>query len=469
MKPLVLGIALLTFVPASSAQSGYYVFSPPDGPDPREMTIEAALDSALAVALIQPDVIWTVRQAGLDGLTHRNRLKALVELYSEPLDERGINALEALWRAGEPREYFEDFVRDWRNRPRHATNAAWILARDPNSEMVAVMTEVPLLEIDLGYDLPDVGYAFNAALSNVRYAEFLDSLSLEWQFYSLLTDWFDIVDRCVVREPTPLIPYPFEVAFGRTVDELDPRALWAQAEFGRRAASHPAEALEAIVSFKPSRNVQHLCSREAAPPDIGAVFAEYAVDKTFPDGPPSTVPQCEGLAATVYVAADGTIVGGARDGQPYAGLLRGTTGPDVMVGTDGADVLRGSAGDDLLCGLSGDDELRGDNGNDTLYGGPGDDDLLAGSGDDRAWGGPGDDVFRGAAGDDRAWGETGNDRLLGNGGRDTLHGGDGDDRLEGGGGDDTLRGEAGQDDARGGGGTDACDAETETSCETDPD
>ena len=183
----------------------------------------------------------------------------------------------------------------------------------------------------------------------------------------------------------------------------------------------------------------------------------------------SAVPYCNGQRATIYVTREGTVAGGPDDGQPYAGTLRGTTGDDVLVGTDGADVLRGSAGDDVLCGLAGDDELRGDNGHDTLYGGPGDDTLLAGAGDDRAYGGPGNDFVRGAGGDDQAWGEAGNDRLLGNGGADALSGGDGDDRLEGGGGNDTLVGGASTDDARGGGGTDACDAETETSCETNPD
>jgi hypothetical protein len=43
-------------------------------------------------------------------------------------------------------------------------------------------------------------------------------------------------------------------------------------------------------------------------------------------------PTCAGREATVHVAA-GRIVGGPDTGQPYAGELRGTDGPDVIVGT----------------------------------------------------------------------------------------------------------------------------------------
>ena len=196
-------------------------------------------------------------------------------------------------------------------------------------------------------------------------------------------------------------------------------------------------------------------------------------------------PWCGDRPATIYVRWD-IITGGPDDGQPYTGTLTGTTGLDVIVGTDGDDTLFGLQGDDVLCGGAGDDvlrgsagddrldgglgndEVRGDAGRDLLVGGDGDDDLRGGGDADTLRGGAGNDRLTGAAGNDALWGEDGADVLLGNGGDDTLSGGPGDDTLEGGSGDDTLTGDAGTDDASGGGGTDACDAETERSCETDP-
>ena len=195
---------------------------------------------------------------------------------------------------------------------------------------------------------------------------------------------------------------------------------------------------------------------------------------------------CAGLEATVYVSADGSIVGGRDDGSPFSGTLTGTTGRDVIIGTAAADTLVGLQGDDVLCGLEGDDvlrgsagadslyggaghdELRGDNGSDALYGGDGDDDLLGGNDADVLEGESGDDFLRGAAGNDTLLGGPGNDTLLGNADDDDLRGGPGDDALEGGSGDDTLVGDADTDTASGGGGIDACEAETEVSCETDP-
>ena len=131
--------------------------------------------------------------------------------------------------------------------------------------------------------------------------------------------------------------------------------------------------------------------------------------------PVASVPQCDGVAATVYIAADGTIVGGPDSGQPYAGTLRGTNQADVIVGTNGADIIEAGNGADTVCGGAGNDTLSGGTGGDVLFGGPG------------------------------------------------------DDALSGGNGPDTLLGGAGQDTADGGRGPDACDAETERQCERDPD
>ncbi len=107
-----------------------------------------------------------------------------------------------------------------------------------------------------------------------------------------------------------------------------------------------------------------------------------------PDGIP--IPECAGVAATVFVHA-GFIVGGVDNGLPYSGRLRGSDGADVIVGTDGDDVIRGLRGNDRICGGQGQDHIRGGKGDDQLFGGPDRDILRGGAGSDRCVGGPGPD------------------------------------------------------------------------------
>jgi hypothetical protein len=105
------------------------------------------------------------------------------------------------------------------------------------------------------------------------------------------------------------------------------------------------------------------------------------------------VPQCDGRDATIYVSADGLIVGGASDGFPYRGILAGTAGSDVIVGTSEDDRILGLAGDDLLCGGAGRDWVLGGAGDDTLFGEAGNDLIVGGFGPgDLADGGSGIDL-----------------------------------------------------------------------------
>ena len=179
--------------------------------------------------------------------------------------------------------------------------------------------------------------------------------------------------------------------------------------------------------------------------------------------PSDGVARCDGRPATIYVSSDGLVVGGPRDGERYDGTLRGTDGPDVIVGTDAKDKVEAGGGDDLVCGLGGDDDLKGERGDDTLLGGAGDDKLdgkdgrdtlVGGDGDDDLKGGKGNDVLNGGAGRDKLEGEDGNDELAGGPGDDDLKGGSGDDRLSGGAGRDKVAGEAGRDTLAGGAGDD---------------
>lgn len=184
-------------------------------------------------------------------------------------------------------------------------------------------------------------------------------------------------------------------------------------------------------------------------------------------------PTCDGQPATIFVDAQGNIVGGPHNGRPYRGRLRGGDSDDVIVGTDGADSIKGGAGDDVICGGDGNDRIhggKGDEGDDSLdddeddgdrddriEGGKGnerDDELKGGELDDRPRPGDGNDRLDGGAGDDLLRGGAGDDLILGGDGNDRLKGGRGDDRLDGGAGDDRLRGDNGKDTLTGGSGAD---------------
>jgi hypothetical protein len=123
---------------------------------------------------------------------------------------------------------------------------------------------------------------------------------------------------------------------------------------------------------------------------------------TFNQQAPPQAPSCNGVAATIYVGADGRIVGGPDNGTLYRGKLNGTPGADVMVGTAGSDEFAARGGNDRLCGREGNDELEGGGGHDALFGEGGNDELDAGGGNDTMTGGLGADKFRGGSGTDTA-------------------------------------------------------------------
>jgi hemolysin type calcium-binding protein len=117
---------------------------------------------------------------------------------------------------------------------------------------------------------------------------------------------------------------------------------------------------------------------------------------------PPAAPTCNGQTATIYVNAQGRIVGGPKNGQLYAGKLTGTGGADVIVGTNGNDDIDAKAGNDVICGGGGNDVLEAAAGNDRLFGEDGNDILKGGGGNDTMTGGPGADKFLGGAGTDTA-------------------------------------------------------------------
>jgi Ca2+-binding RTX toxin-like protein len=162
---------------------------------------------------------------------------------------------------------------------------------------------------------------------------------------------------------------------------------------------------------------------------------------------------------------DDVIVGGHNGndticGGPGDDTIRGGRGFDALYGEDGNDKIFGETGSDMLNGGGGDDKLSGykgsDNihaGDDNLIGAKGPDYLEGDAGDDFLDGQQGSDEIEGGSGDDKALGDKGNDKVLGGEGEDRIDGGAGDDGdLDGGGSSDVVIGGAGIDDATGGDG-----------------
>jgi Ca2+-binding RTX toxin-like protein len=174
---------------------------------------------------------------------------------------------------------------------------------------------------------------------------------------------------------------------------------------------------------------------------------------------------CQG-EATIYVNDDNKIVGGDHDGEEFEGVLEGTSGDDIIVGTDEGESINGGNGDDRICGKGGVDSLNGGNGDDIIYGGDGTDEITGGNNDDILFGGDGNDFITGGNDIDLLFGGAGDDIMSGGNHNDTLCGEIGDDDISGGNDDDRLDGSVGSDELNGSTGIDSCgNGETVASCE----
>ncbi len=142
-----------------------------------------------------------------------------------------------------------------------------------------------------------------------------------------------------------------------------------------------------------SQSLDHILINPVKVP--GTFFDIVHVNSEFADTPArasdhdplvvklSFVPNCRGRIATIFVDATGTIVGGPDDGKPYAGLLRGTKGADVIIGTPNSDTIRGGRGNDSICAGAGDDDIRGGRDDDFIDGGEGSDRCRGNRGDNK--------------------------------------------------------------------------------------
>ena len=158
---------------------------------------------------------------------------------------------------------------------------------------------------------------------------------------------------------------------------------------------------------------------------------------------PVGLPKCEGVTATII-------------GTPGSDLIRGTSGPDVIVRGDKKDLIYGLSGGDRICG-DGIDDIRGNGGDDQLFGGANVDVVAGGNGNDFIDGGKPSDALKGGKGLDTIEGRGEDDLLRGGEKKDIIRGQGGDDDLRGESGNDKLRGGKGDDSLNGGAGSDDCD------------
>ena len=125
-----------------------------------------------------------------------------------------------------------------------------------------------------------------------------------------------------------------------------------------------------------------MASKAAGPGIDKEAFPDYEAAHTVikcPYLPPdlSEVPTCHDKKATCV-------------GTSGHDLILGSDEKDVIVAAPGNDTVHGDAEDDILCGGPGNDSLFGARGADIIYGGPDDDWLFGAPDPDELYGGPGD-------------------------------------------------------------------------------
>lgn len=96
-------------------------------------------------------------------------------------------------------------------------------------------------------------------------------------------------------------------------------------------------------------------------------------------------------------------------------------------------------------GTSGDDVIKGTERDDVVWAGDGDDQIDTLFGDDVICAGRGRDVILAGMADDRIWAGAGNDRITAGRGHDFVHAEDGADRVDGGDQSDEIHGHGGPD------------------------
>lgn len=124
---------------------------------------------------------------------------------------------------------------------------------------------------------------------------------------------------------------------------------------------------------------------------------------------------------------------GVIDPQPGVCKNRksGTSGADIMIGSESGDSLNGFYGDDRIEGRGGEDCLEGQSGDDVVSGGDEHDELDGGPGSDRLYGGADADEIEDLVGRDTVGGGGGADSITTrDSNRDVIRCGGGRDRVQ---------------------------------------
>ncbi len=255
---------------------------------------------------------------------------------------------------------------------------------------------------------------------------------------------------------------------------------------GLIAVSHVVEGTKIIninplgrIAYQPE--VDEYCHCEAG---FTNLVCEEVPICHHPPGVNGVYPTCNGQGASIYIR-DNIIIGGPDNGQVYSGVLNGTGGADVIVGSIGDDEINGNGGDDVICGRGGNNIITG-SGADYIFSKRGDDIINLGNGSSRVVVEGGDNVINGGNGMDFIITGAGNDTIHGGNAKDVIisYGGDnninaggdngkdivctgnGNDIIEGGNGKDLIDSHGGNDTINGGHAPDVClNGENLTDCE----
>src|ERR1700742_4418124 len=231
-------------------------------------------------------------------------------------------------------------------------------------------------------------------------------------------------------------PHCTEVIEPRTIDTATAGLPRIPGELsGRRPVGAPGRStlpVSGVVDIPPKLDDRSGLDASAAPSEQDA--ARRARMSPVPRRIAATLLLALALAACFAVAASGAEDGAAPMCDGHRATIVGTSGNDVIEGTEKADVIWGGPGDDKI------------------YGGLGNDIICGGPGDDLIHGGRGNDWIEGGSGTDRVFGDLGDDHLTGGpGNQDEVSGGLGIDTVNGGAGnEDIVRGDYGYDRMDGG-------------------
>ena len=252
---------------------------PGQGPDFTTMSLSEGLQAASRRELDTYTLATVLGEAGRSrDPAHIPMLKEIVDVYSSDyITEVAMLAIEA---AGEPADYFLDYVRDWEKDGFSAIAAANVLAVRPGTQLLDEIREILR---DAPYRAPD-----NASIGN--------ALSNSWKYGSVGGPYSaEYIQRLAVGALFPFM-------YGRYIDgrfyagEADAFEALLQRDLYIAARLYPSQVEAALVVAEDSLRV--IFSKDGSPPDpvvfpqMLAIARERGARTVFPATAPP-VPAAE--------------------------------------------------------------------------------------------------------------------------------------------------------------------------------